>query len=233
VRLQLDITAAPLEVVRIDEVGSMARAFNNNIFQLQVAQRVFDHTAAYLNAMARTATSVARGDLNVMSEPRSSSDVLGNALHDMLINLRAAEQKMQRQFERLTALRDIDTIITSGRGLNVSLTFLLDKALRYLDLEAAAIWLVGYTAQPIQRFAHHGRELGDLTSYAEQVALERRSLIIDPFVPEPVGPLPADRSDQALAFYSRPLIVQGEINGVLQVFHTASFVPTSVWWGFL
>jgi signal transduction histidine kinase/ActR/RegA family two-component response regulator/methyl-accepting chemotaxis protein len=231
VRLQLDITATPLEVLRIDEVGNMARAFNDIIFQLQAAQHAFDHTAAYLNEMARTATGVARGELNMPIEPRSPVDVLGNALQDMVTNLRAAEQKMQRQFERLAALRDIDAIITSGRGLNVSLNFLLDKALRYLDLEAAEIWLVLSSTQPPQRFAHHGRDLGDLAIYAAQVARDRRSFVIDPLLVAEL--LPADKSIPPLAFYSRPLIVQGEINGVLQVFHTASFVPTSEWWGFL
>ncbi len=231
VRLQLDITATPLEVLRIDEVGSMARAFNDIIFQLQAAQRAFDHTATYLNEMARAATSVARGDLHVTIEPRSAADVLGNALQDMLTNLRAAEQQMQRQFERLTALRDIDAMITSGRGLNVALNFLLDKALRYLDLEAGEIWLVSSSTQPPQRFAHHGRDLGDLAFYAEQVARERRSLIIDPLLVAEL--LPTDQPTPPLAFYSRPLIVQGEINGVLQVFHAAAFVPTSEWWGFL
>ena len=198
VRLQLDITATPLEVLRIDEVGNMARAFNDIIFQLQAAQRAFDHTAAYLNEMARTATGVARGELNVPIEPRSSADVLGNALQDMVTNLRAAEQKMQRQFERLTALRDIDAIITSGRGLNVSLNFLLDKALRYLDLEAAEIWLVVSSTQPPQRFAHHGRDLGDLAFYAEQVARERRSLIIDPLLVAEL--LPTDQPSTPAGF---------------------------------
>ncbi len=231
VRLQLDITATPLAVLRIDEVGNMARAFNAIIFQLQAAQHAFDHTAAYLNEMARTATSVARGDLNVTIAPRSSADVLGNALQDMLTNLRAAEQKMQRQFERLTALRDIDAMITAGRGLSVSLNFLLDKALRYLDLEAAEIWLVVSAAQPPERFAHHGRELGDLASFAQQVAREQRSLVIDPLLATEL--LPPDQPAPPMAFYSRPLIVQDEIKGVLQVFHTVSFAPTSEWWGFL
>jgi signal transduction histidine kinase/DNA-binding response OmpR family regulator len=231
VRLQLDISATPLEVLRIDEVGNMARAFNDIIFQLQAAQRAFDHTAAYLNAMARTATSVARGELTAPIEPRSSADVLGNALQNMVINLRAAEQKMQRQFERLTALRDIDAMITSGRDLHASLNFLLDKALRYLDLEAAEIWLVVSAAQPPQRFARVGRDMGEMEPYAAQVAHDRSPLVIDPL---PAAELAtADQVALPFAFYSRPLIVQGEINGVLQVFHVASFMPTSEWWGFL
>jgi len=63
-----------VEVKSKDEVGLLANAFNEMIL--------------YLKGMARTADSVAQGDLMVDVSPKSERDVLGNAFKDMIAYLK-------------------------------------------------------------------------------------------------------------------------------------------------
>ncbi|MCP4358773.1 MAG: response regulator [Chloroflexi bacterium] len=117
----VNLTASPLEIKSLDEVGQLGEAFNQIIFSLQVAGASFGHMSAYLNEMAQAAYSVAQGNLAVSVQARSPEDVLGNALADMAANLRAAEAKLRRHQEHLeelveertTALRESERALTT------------------------------------------------------------------------------------------------------------------------
>jgi signal transduction histidine kinase/DNA-binding response OmpR family regulator len=104
VRLNLSVTAQPLEVDSKDEVGQMAHSFNEIVTSLLEAELAFQTMAGYLNEMAAAAQSVARGDLNAQISPRSTDDVLGNSILHMLANLRAAEKEVRETQENLERL---------------------------------------------------------------------------------------------------------------------------------
>ena len=59
-----------------DEIGNMARSFKEMI--------------TYLDEMAATVASIAKGDLTVDIQPRSEKDLLGNSLKAMVTSLRSA-----------------------------------------------------------------------------------------------------------------------------------------------
>jgi methyl-accepting chemotaxis protein len=65
-----------IDIQRDDEIGNMARSFQQMI--------------VYLEEMAATVTSIAKGDLTVEINPRSDKDILGNSLREMVLSLRSA-----------------------------------------------------------------------------------------------------------------------------------------------
>ena len=81
-----------IQVRQNDELGELARSF--------------DKMVVYLKDMARVSEAIARGDLTVHVEPRSSSDTLGKAFANMLGGLR----------EIVVAVRDAATEVASGSG---------------------------------------------------------------------------------------------------------------------
>ena len=64
-----------IDVQRDDEIGELARTFNNMV--------------TYLKEMAGVSEAIAEGDLSVRVEPRSHQDVLGNAFAQMVNGLRS------------------------------------------------------------------------------------------------------------------------------------------------
>jgi PAS domain S-box-containing protein len=104
IRLNLTITAQPLDVESQDEVGQMAAAFNEITARLRQAEQAFKDMAVYLNKMANAATDVARGNLAVTVSVQSQADVLGNALAGMVSELRTAEAELRKHQEHLQEL---------------------------------------------------------------------------------------------------------------------------------
>lgn len=103
-RLNLEVTAQPLEIPSDDEVGQVATAFNAIIAELHSAEDAFQDMAAYLNRMASTAAAVAQGNLGVDVPVESQDDVLGNAIANMVADLRSAQRRLQEHQERLEDL---------------------------------------------------------------------------------------------------------------------------------
>jgi signal transduction histidine kinase/DNA-binding response OmpR family regulator/HAMP domain-containing protein/CHASE3 domain sensor protein len=104
IRLNLNITATPLEVRTRDEVGQMAASFNGIIDQLRQAESAFKEMAIYLNKMAGAATHVAQGERHVDVPVQSDADVLGNALDRMVRGLQSAEGELKKHQEHLEEL---------------------------------------------------------------------------------------------------------------------------------
>ncbi|PYX91200.1 MAG: methyl-accepting chemotaxis protein, partial [Acidobacteria bacterium] len=63
-----------IDMKRQDEIGELARTFNNMVI--------------YLKEMAGISESIAGGDLSVQVQPRSKNDTLGNAFSRMIEGLR-------------------------------------------------------------------------------------------------------------------------------------------------
>jgi len=81
-----------IKVDRKDELGELARSFSAMVI--------------YVKEMAAVSEAIARGDLTVEVEPRSSSDVLGKAFANMLAGLRSI----------VLSVRDAAAQVASGSG---------------------------------------------------------------------------------------------------------------------
>jgi len=229
VRLNLQFSATPLKVTLIDEVGQMARAFNQVIERLGEAERAFKRMVSYLNEMARAAQSVAQGDLTVAVVPRSSDDILGNAILNMLTSLRVARQRLTHQLDRLATLRRVDSMIVKNQTLEETLQYLLEQGVRHLEMDGGKILLLDIRSQQAVGVAMVGER-----SCAESIDRYGRQVI------DSGAPLHLNRTDEngvALCdfqvYYGLPLVAHGEVRGALAVFGRERLEPDSEWFDFL
>ena len=149
---------------------------------------------------------------------------------------------LERQFQRLDALRAIDLAITSSLDLQLTLGIFLQQVTTQLRVDAAAVLLLnahshtlsyaagrGFRGQGIERTQ---RQLGE--GHAGRAALERRIVHI-PVLAEAEDfrrqSLLAD--ERFVAYYGVPLIAKAEVNGVLEIYHRAPLASAPEWLGFL
>jgi response regulator RpfG family c-di-GMP phosphodiesterase len=148
-----------------------------------------------------------------------------------------AEAQRQRQLARLSALHMIDRMIAANLDLKVILRIVLDQAIEHLAIDAAAV----LRRQPqTQTFAyallrgHPHSALRQQTlrlgeGYGGQVALERRTLRLADLAETVSAPLPTPLS----IYYGVPLIVKGQVEGVLEVFCAHAITIDVAWLEFL
>jgi len=236
----VQLVAQPLRVIAQDEVGHTAQAFNQIIVSRDVMERSFRLVASYLNDMARAAQSIAQGDLDVTVQVRSAEDVLGNAMVSMVAGLRAAREQVERQLERLSALRRIDETITTSHDLEPALRLLVEQACRQLGVAGAEVLVLDTQAQVLQRVASYGAVPGDdgqalplERSCAGRIARTNEPLALDLTrqLPECLAGWPG--VETLRAYYGLPLRFKGEVKGVLQLFHDAPIQPEPAWQAFV
>lgn len=95
-KVDFTVTAEPMHLLRLDEVGVTASACDQVIGQLQEAQEAFQEMRRYLEHTAATAHQVAAGKLDLDVNMASEKDVMGKALQKMLTSLRDAEEEVMR-----------------------------------------------------------------------------------------------------------------------------------------
>jgi len=153
-----------------------------------------------------------------------------------------AEKQVQRQLQRLEALHRIDMAITSGLEMNVSLGMLLEQLLAILAVDAAVILLLephmrtlrytvsrGFHTNAIQ---HTQLPLG--SGHAGRATLERRVIYIHDLANDPDDARSASLADEKFkSYFAIPLIVKGQIKGVLEVFHRSFLNPDHEWINFM
>jgi putative nucleotidyltransferase with HDIG domain len=152
-----------------------------------------------------------------------------------------AEMRKERQIERLSALRAIDTAIGSSLDLTVTLNVILDQVTTMLHVDAAAVLLRKAQSPSLEYVAVHGiwrsalpqAELLFGAGCAGYVALQQRALRLPN-----VGALAAPeehplQGEGFAAYYGVPLIVKGYVAGVLEIFNRALIDPDQEWETFL
>jgi PAS domain S-box-containing protein len=153
------------------------------------------------------------------------------------------EEKVQRQLQRLEALRRIDMAITAGLDMNVSLGLLLEQLLAILKVDAAVILLL----EPPTRLLHYAASRGFRTDaiqqtqislgsgHAGRVALEGRVVHIRDLTNNPGDPTRSAilTSEKFKSYFAIPLIAKGQVKGVLEVFRRSSLSPDQEWVNFI
>lgn len=154
-----------------------------------------------------------------------------------------AAAHIERQLERLAALRMIDSAITASLELKVTLDVLLNQITTQLGVDAADVLLFDRQLQRLNFGAGRGFRTGALQysnlrlgeGYAGLAALERRRVHVpdlraDPGALTRASPL----AREGFVMYSAvPLIAKGEVQGVLEVFHRQPLDVDEEWIGFL
>jgi hypothetical protein len=157
-----------------------------------------------------------------------------------------AEAWLQSQVQRLAALRAVDMAIAASVDLRVTLPLVLECATRELGVAAAAILrLDAHTLQLVSlsergfvsSHALRGRQrMGE--GVAGRAALERQTLAVHDLEAGTAVGAPWDDAciramlaggDRFRACYASPLIVRGQVKGVLEVLHHEPLAVDSAW----
>lgn len=156
---------------------------------------------------------------------------------------KAAAVRIERQIQRLAALRMIDSAITASLELKVTLDVLLGQVTTQLGVDAATILLFDRQLQRLTFGAGRGFRTGALQysnlrlgeGNAGLAALERRRVSVADLRVDPgtMGRAPHLTHEGFVTYHAVPLIAKGEVQGVLEVFHREALTADEEWLEFL
>ena len=156
---------------------------------------------------------------------------------------RKAEEQTQLQIQRLRALRAIDVAISFSFNLSLILDILLDQVIAQLNVDAAAVLLF----QPTTKILVYGASRGFRTTaireaklrldeaFAGKAILEHRMIHI-PNLMETDSQLAQAlllKREEFIDYYGLPLIVKGEMKGILEIFQRSALESDPEWLDFL
>ena len=150
-----------------------------------------------------------------------------------------AEEDLRRQLKNMTALSDIGIAISSSLNLKVTLNMLLERLLSQLGIDAATVLLLDQETLYLNCAASLGFRTSSSLSKtsvrmgkgnAGRAAYERKLLII-PDLGDTLTQ--AFKEEGFKAYIAVPLMAQGKVKGVLEIFQRSAFDPTTEWLSFL
>ena len=166
------------------------------------------------------------------------SKITANAIHRNRLR-----KQTEHQLERLAALRAIDQAISSSFDLRITLDIFLKNAVAQLGADAALLLRADPAMNTLEYAAEYGFygqavrkiRLSMTQEAAGRVALERRMVSI-PDLREH-GQIPVHTQLVAgelfVTYHAVPLIVKGQVKGVLEIFQRTYTEPKGDWLEFL
>ncbi len=147
-------------------------------------------------------------------------------------------QETRRSLERMEALHAIDNAISSSLDRQVTLSVLLDQTTRQLQVNAAAILLLDTSGTYLQFAAGRGFRSRAIErtrvrvgeGLAGRAALERK-LVCVPDLAADSAFVRAElfKGERFASYVAAPLVVKGQVKGVLEVFHRQRLEPSDDW----
>ncbi len=154
-----------------------------------------------------------------------------------------SEEVINRQLERLSALRSIEMAISASLDLRVTLNVILDQVTTHLQVDAADVLLLDQASQALEYAASRGFRSTAITrarvrlgeGLAGRAALDRRPASI-PDLQQADGEYLRQRQmseEGFVSYYAAPLIAKGQVKGILEIFNRAPLNPDQGWLEFL
>jgi putative nucleotidyltransferase with HDIG domain len=145
--------------------------------------------------------------------------------------------------ENLQALRAIDIAIATNHDLHHTLEVLLDQITEQLQIDAAVILLLDETKKQLEYGASRGFHTPTLRytrlrmgeGIAGRAAQQSKIIHIRDLSTDPQTLVyaPTLAKEGFVSYYAAPLISQGKVNGVLEIFHRTLLDPDKEWLDFL
>jgi HD-GYP domain-containing protein (c-di-GMP phosphodiesterase class II) len=167
-------------------------------------------------------------------------DLLGD-LNKRSLELLHSQRHLKQQYERLSALRSIDMIITASLDLKITFNMFLDQVISQLKVDAADILM----NSPDHKLEYvDGRGFNTLAlqhsrlfwgeGHAGRAAQEKRIVIIKNLntSEEIFRRSPLLAQEGFITYLGQPLIAKDQVVGVLEVFTRFPFEPDQDWLDF-
>ncbi len=161
------------------------------------------------------------------------------ALKEEIIEREHAERLIQLQLNRLDVLHSIETSINSSHDLRSTLDHIVSQVTTQLGVDAVTILLLNQHMQVLEYVVSRGfrssalkntrLKLGE--SNAGRAAIERRIVSISDLLQEPGGFARSKlfSDEEFISYFAVPLIANGEVKGVLELFHRATLGIEPKW----
>ncbi|MBI4764101.1 MAG: PAS domain S-box protein [Deltaproteobacteria bacterium] len=153
-----------------------------------------------------------------------------------------SQERLKRQYDRLAALRSIDTAITASLDLRVTFNVFLDQVVSQLGMDAADVLLLDPLTFKLRFMAGRGFKTSALQytqlslgeGYAGQAALNKSLIRIENLkaTADSLKRSPLFREEGFVTYLGQPLIAKAQVVGVLEVFHRSPFNPDQEWLDF-
>jgi PAS domain S-box-containing protein len=258
--------AAPFAVLILQTQGLILKANpqSSRIFKTQdlIQTNLFDRVIKEEQARAQNLLQKAAGDQPVYAElffarqdgSRFPAEFtlapIQNHSESRLVCIitdasarKRAEQQVQRQVKRLSALRAVEMAITATIDLHYTLKVFLEQVRLHLGVDTADILLYNPRSQTLEYAAglnfrtgalrHTHLRLGE--GFAGQAALERKTIRLANLAdtPEWLARAPLLATEEFYSYIGIPLIAKGQLKGVLEIFHRSPLSPDPEWFDFL
>lgn len=149
---------------------------------------------------------------------------------------RMAEEKLQYQLMRIRGLHTIDTAISSSLDIHVILEIILKQVVELMQVDTAAVLVLNRETMKLEYAAGRGFQTRALQytslrlgeGLAGRAAMER-AIIHIPDLGDEVTSLEASpllSEEGFVSYFGVPLIVKGEVKGVMEVFHRTALDAT-------
>jgi PAS domain S-box-containing protein/putative nucleotidyltransferase with HDIG domain len=154
---------------------------------------------------------------------------------------RRSEERIQKQLQRLAALRAIDAAISTSVDLPKTLKLVIEKTLELLHVDAGAILLLNKDSNRLDYAASSGfmstsniscTSLERGKGYPWNALHEQRLVVINDLMNAP-NSLPSLYSENFVAYYCAPLFAKGEMRGAMELFHRTPIEPDQEWLDFM
>ncbi len=152
-------------------------------------------------------------------------------------------EEAQSNFHKVQALHQIEIAITESTGLQNILETLLDQATLQLGVDAATVLILSPRALTLDHTASKGFRTNSLRhthlrlgeGYAGNTALDKRIIHIPDLRHRKTDLLrsPTFLLEEFIAYFAVPLMVNGQVKGVLEIFHRSLLEPNEDWREFL
>jgi PAS domain S-box-containing protein/putative nucleotidyltransferase with HDIG domain len=162
------------------------------------------------------------------------ADIAANAIHRVMLH-----EQTELQLRHLTALHQIDLAISANYDLNVTLAVILNNVKNELEVDAVSILLLN----PVTHTLDYAAGIGFRTRNIEQSHVRLGNGCAGRAAQEVQTVFCSDlrqnretfsrasflADEEFVSHYDTPLVVKGQVKGVLETFHRAVIEPEPGW----
>jgi PAS domain S-box-containing protein/putative nucleotidyltransferase with HDIG domain len=162
------------------------------------------------------------------------ADIASNAIHRVILH-----EQTEQQLHHLLALHQIDLAITTNLDSNLTLDIILNSVRDELEVDAASILLL----DPVTYMLEHIAGIGFRTNRIKQTQIKLGDGTVGRAAQEyrtvsfPDLSMAKDTfsrysllaDEEFASHFATPLVVKGQVKGVLEIFHRKTLDPTQEW----